>query len=86
MAHKKGVGSTRIGRDSEPTRLGVKRADGQFVRAGTIVVRQRGTYPDGNCRPSSGRNRVARPATTRTEPITTKPGDAAFRPLARCSW
>ena len=43
MAHKKGVGSSRNGRDSEATRLGVKRADGQFVRAGTIVVRQRGT-------------------------------------------
>ena len=43
MAHKKGVGSSRNGRDSESKRLGVKRADGQFVRAGTIVVRQRGT-------------------------------------------
>src|SRR3712207_1718293 len=43
MAHKKGVGSTRNGRDSESKRLGVKRADGQFVRTGTIVVRQRGT-------------------------------------------
>ena len=43
MAHKKGGGSTRNGRDSESNRLGVKRADGQFVRSGTIVVRQRGT-------------------------------------------
>ena len=43
MAHKKGVGSSRNGRDSESKRLGVKRADGQFVRCGTIVVRQRGT-------------------------------------------
>ncbi len=43
MAHKKGGGSTRNGRDSESNRLGVKRADGQFVRCGTIVVRQRGT-------------------------------------------
>jgi large subunit ribosomal protein L27 len=43
MAHKKGGGSTRNGRDSESKRLGVKRADGQFVRSGTIVVRQRGT-------------------------------------------
>src|SRR6266511_44540 len=43
MAHKKGVGSSRNGRDSESKRLGVKRADGQPVRAGTIVVRQRGT-------------------------------------------
>jgi large subunit ribosomal protein L27 len=43
MAHKKGVGSSRNGRDSRSQRLGVKRADGQLVRAGTIVVRQRGT-------------------------------------------
>ena len=43
MAHKKGVGSSRNGRDSESKRLGVKRADGQLVRAGMIVVRQRGT-------------------------------------------
>jgi len=43
MAHKKGGGSTRNGRDSASQRLGVKRADGQYVRSGTIVVRQRGT-------------------------------------------
>lgn len=43
FAHKKGVGSTRNGRDSESKRLGVKRADGQFVLAGNILVRQRGT-------------------------------------------
>ena len=43
FAHKKGVGSTRNGRDSESKRLGVKRADGQFVLAGNIIVRQRGT-------------------------------------------
>ena len=43
MAHKKGVGSTRNGRDSESKRLGPKRADGQFVLAGNILVRQRGT-------------------------------------------
>ncbi len=43
MAHKKGVGSTKNGRDSESKRLGVKRADGQFVTAGNIIVRQRGT-------------------------------------------
>ncbi len=41
--HKKGVGSSRNGRDSEAKRLGVKRADGQFVKAGNILVRQRGT-------------------------------------------
>ena len=47
MAHHKGQGSTDNGRDSESKRLGVKRADGQFVLAGNILVRQRGTrvYP-----------------------------------------
>ena len=43
MAHKKGVGSSRNGRDSASKRLGVKRFDGQWVRAGSILVRQRGT-------------------------------------------
>ncbi len=44
FAHKKGVGSTKNGRDSEAKRLGVKRADGQEVLAGSILVRQRGTH------------------------------------------
>ncbi|MBR7132972.1 MAG: 50S ribosomal protein L27 [Clostridia bacterium] len=44
FAHKKGVGSTKNGRDSESKRLGVKRTDGQFVLAGNIIVRQRGTH------------------------------------------
>ncbi len=44
LAHKKGMGSTKNGRDSESKRLGVKRADGQFVLAGNILVRQRGTH------------------------------------------
>ncbi len=50
MAHKKGMGSSRNGRDSESKRLGVKRGDGQFVLAGNILVRQRGTkfYPGNN--------------------------------------
>ena len=43
FAHKKGMGSTKNGRDSESKRLGVKRADGQVVLAGNILVRQRGT-------------------------------------------
>lgn len=43
MAHKKGGGSTKNGRDSEAKRLGAKRADGQFVLAGNIIYRQRGT-------------------------------------------
>jgi len=50
FAHKKGVGSTKNGRDSESKRLGVKRSDGQAVRAGSIIVRQRGTkiHPGNN--------------------------------------
>ncbi len=50
MAHKKGVGSSRIGRDSNPQYLGVKRFDGEKVNAGTIIVRQRGTklHPGNN--------------------------------------
>ncbi|HET9494716.1 MAG TPA: 50S ribosomal protein L27 [Chloroflexia bacterium] len=50
MAHKKGVGSSRNGRDSNPKMLGVKAGDGQAVRSGTIIVRQRGTriHPGNN--------------------------------------
>ena len=50
FAHKKGVGSTKNGRDSESKRLGAKSADGQFVKAGNILYRQRGTkiHPGGN--------------------------------------
>ena len=50
MAHKKGVGSSRNGRDSDGKRLGVKRFDGQAVTAGSILVRQRGTtvHPGNN--------------------------------------
>ena len=44
FAHKKGVGSTKNGRDSESKRLGAKRADGQFVKAGNILYRQRGRF------------------------------------------
>ncbi len=44
MAHKKGVGSSRNGRDSNANRLGVKRYGGQWVSAGSIIVRQRGTH------------------------------------------
>ncbi len=50
FAHKKGVGSSKNGRDSTSKRLGVKRSDGQFVKAGNILVRQRGTkiHPGNN--------------------------------------
>ena len=44
FAHKKGVGSTKNGRDSESKRLGLKKADGEFVLAGNILIRQRGTH------------------------------------------
>ena len=52
FAHKKGVGSTKNGRDSESKRLGAKRADGQFVKAGNILYSQRGTkiHPGTNVR------------------------------------
>ncbi len=55
FAHKKGVGSTKNGRDSESKRLGVKRGDGQFVLAGNILVRQRGTkiHPGTNVKKGS---------------------------------
>lgn len=50
FAHKKGVGSTKNGRDSESKRLGVKKADGAIVKAGNIIIRQRGTavHPGNN--------------------------------------
>ncbi|MBQ8005855.1 MAG: 50S ribosomal protein L27 [Clostridia bacterium] len=50
FAHKKGVGSTKNGRDSESKRLGVKKSDGQPVKAGNIIIRQRGTsvHPGNN--------------------------------------
>ena len=55
MAHKKGVGSSRNGRDSNPQYLGVKRYGGEFVTAGSIIVRQRGTkfHPGKNVRRAS---------------------------------
>ena len=50
MAHKKGQGSVKNGRDSESKRLGVKKSDGEIVRAGNIIIRQRGTnvHPGNN--------------------------------------
>jgi len=50
VSHKKGVGSSRNGRDSRAQRLGIKRYGGQYVRAGTIILKQRGTkfYPGQN--------------------------------------
>ena len=56
MAHKKGVGSSRNGRDSESKRLGVKLYDGQTVRAGGIIVRQRGTKIEAGTNVGLGRD------------------------------
>jgi len=56
MAHKKGMGSSRNGRDSVSKRLGVKRYDGQVVSAGTIIVRQRGTRIDPGTNVGMGRD------------------------------
>ena len=66
MAHKKGMGSTKNGRDSESKRLGAKRADGQFVLAGNILVRQRGTK-------TTPAPTWARGRTTRCSPLWTAP-------------
>ena len=56
MAHKKGVGSTRNGRDSNPKMLGVKEFDGQLVKAGSILIRQRGTQFDPGVNVGMGRD------------------------------
>ncbi|MDA8065888.1 MAG: 50S ribosomal protein L27 [Thermaerobacter sp.] len=56
FAHKKGLGSTRNGRDSNPKYLGVKRHDGQFVPAGSIIVRQRGTRVEAGANVGIGRD------------------------------
>ena len=57
MAHKKGVGSSKNGRDSNPKMLGVKSADGQTVHAGSIIVRQRGTKIHPGLNVGKGRDR-----------------------------
>src|SRR5260370_39236122 len=56
MAHKKGVGSSRNGRDSQGQRLGVKRSDGSIVRAGSILIRQRGTVVKAGRNAGTGRD------------------------------
>ena len=72
MAHKKGMGSTRNGRDSKSKRLGLKRSDGQYVLAGNILVRQRGTkiHPGTNVGIGSDDTLYAlKSGTVRFEPI-----------------
>ncbi|MCX6012237.1 MAG: 50S ribosomal protein L27 [Chloroflexi bacterium] len=56
MAHKKGAGSSRLGRDSKAQRLGVKRYSGESVQAGTIIVRQRGTRINGGTNVGIGKD------------------------------
>ena len=70
MAHKKGLGSSRNGRDSNPKMLGVKIFSGQEVKAGMIIVRQRGT----RFRPGAGTD-IGRDDTI----FATRPGTVAFR-------
>ena len=74
MAHKKGVGSSRNGRDSASKRLGVKRYDGQFVQSGTIIVRQRGTKIEAGNNVSVGRDHTL---------FAVAPGYVKFEPAAR---
>ena len=68
MAHKKGLGSTRNGRDSHAQRLGVKMFAGQAVKTGNVIVRQRGTHihPGEKRRPRQGRHAVRPRATARS--------------------
>ena len=65
MAHKKGVGSSKNGRESESKRLGVKIFGGQFAKAGNIIVRQRGTVH--NPGENMGRARACRPRTSKVQ-------------------
>jgi len=74
MAHKKGVGSTKNGRDSKSKRLGPKRADGQFVLAGNILVRQRGTKIHPGINVSKGSDDTL---------FALKSGRVKFEPLGR---
>ncbi|NLA86747.1 MAG: 50S ribosomal protein L27 [Clostridiales bacterium] len=74
MAHKKGVGSTKNGRDSQSKRLGPKRADGQFVLAGNILVRQRGTKIHPGINVGKGRDDTL---------FALKSGKVRFEPMGR---
>ena len=74
MAHKKGMGSSKNGRDSKSKRLGAKRADGQFVLAGNILVRQRGTKIHPGVNVGKGRDDTL---------FALKSGKVRFEPLGR---
>jgi large subunit ribosomal protein L27 len=74
MAHKKGVGSSKNGRDSNSKRLGVKRSDGQTVLAGTIILRQRGTRFHAGVNVGVGRDHTL---------YALAPGSVKFEPYAK---
>ena len=78
FAHKKGGGSTRNGRDSNPQYLGVKRSDGQVIRAGGILVRQRGTHIHAGDNVGVGRDYTLFALTDGTVRYITKHGGKKF--------
>ena len=73
MAHKKGLGSSKNGRDSESKRLGVKMFDGQEIKAGMIVVRQRGTRFRPGAGTWRGRDHTMQPASASTRAANARP-------------
>ena len=78
FAHKKGSGSTKNGRDSESKRLGVKRADGQYVKAGNIIVRQRGTVHNPGLNVGMGKDHTLYALIDGTVKFTRKREDKSF--------
>ena len=84
MAHKKGGGSTRNGRDSRGQRLGVKRYDTEFVTAGSIIVRQRGTRIEAGSNVGLGRDHTLFSlidGTVKFEPVTRDKRRASVYPI-----
>ena len=78
MAHKKGVGSSKNGRESESKRLGVKIYGGQFAKAGNIIVRQRGTVHNPGINVGMGRDHTLFALTDGKVVFTRKQGDRSF--------
>ena len=93
MAHKKGLGSSRNGRDSNPKYLGVKRFGGEFVRAGNIIVRQRGTHIHAGKNVGRGRDDTLfalvdgqvkfEPKDKRRKQVSVMPGELASWPVGQ---
>jgi len=81
MAHKKGQGSTRNGRDSNPQFLGVKRGAGELVRIGTILVRQKGTPYEPGLRVGLGRDHTLRRSDKSRQPIVSGAGWSMTTPF-----